>query len=358
MTTPVTPLSTVGTCKIDLDSLINRIIILYGETETGKSTIIKHILKVLEGFVQQGFVISPMDRANNGFRGMFPLGLIYYDVTEESMMMHWERQKAMVLFWREVNKIKTLLLLVRRVDKSTYRVIKSNYKKMKNKLNDYKKQYPENVNELQEMTDDHEQLIIFALKQVIMTHYSDLYNEELTPDEANSLEYLNFNPRAVWIFDDCTDIFNTILTSKKSSFLVNMMTMARHNQVTVIIGLHHDKCLAPEYRKAAHLAVFTTQESALAYFTRESNSFSRDLQKKIIGSFREIFSVQHQVAIWKRKDRKLYKFKAKKYPPFEFCSSSIFEFFKPIEIDSNSSCNNEFSQKLRIKPKMIRDKLK
>jgi hypothetical protein len=342
--------------QLNRDDLLNRIIILYGETETGKSTILKDALKKLVGFIHHGFVVSPMDRANSGFKGLFPIGLIFYDVTEESMMEQWNRQQAMVLFWRKVNNIKILLQLTRLADKHAYKKIKANYDDMKKRLNKFKKANPEQDTEFKEMKMDYHELIMVMCKAIIINHYSELAETELTEDQANTLAYLTFNPRAVWIFDDCTDIFQSTLT-KKTTFMVNLTTMARHNQATVFIGVHDDKCLAPESRKAAHISIFTTATAMQAYFTRPSNSFSKTDQRTILAAMEEIFIVKHQVATWVRKERRMYKFKAERHAEFRFCSKCIFEFLKDFEIKGNEMINNEVYDRLRIKPKIVKDKL-
>ena len=64
--------------KIDDDYKIyfRRMTLIFGESNTGKTTIVKHILFLLKNYIPITFIVAPTNSSNNAFTNLVPSKLI------------------------------------------------------------------------------------------------------------------------------------------------------------------------------------------------------------------------------------------------------------------------------------------
>jgi Cdc6-like AAA superfamily ATPase len=77
-----------------IDYFLNRSIIVYGPTNSGKSVIITHILKQLREKIPNVIVICPTNNMNHVYTGLVPDQLIHSEVTPELIKNIVKKQEA------------------------------------------------------------------------------------------------------------------------------------------------------------------------------------------------------------------------------------------------------------------------
>ena len=90
----------------DYSYFLNKSIILYGSSGSGKSMIMRDILYILKDHIPNILVIAPTNHLNGSFDGIIPPQLIFPDVTEELIQNIFKRQKTVVIILNQnINKI-------------------------------------------------------------------------------------------------------------------------------------------------------------------------------------------------------------------------------------------------------------
>jgi RecA/RadA recombinase len=240
--------------------VLDRTTVLYGETGSGKSTVIVDILYLLQSYVEQVIVISPTDRQNHTYdSGLVPTPCIHYTITSQLLDDIWARQNALVSVYSRANNSSTLQSLFNRiVDNRVSRAIISDINR---KLEDGRKEInaaESNTktasSKIKDMEREYGKFTNLIYKQSINENRGYLQKLNLSKDEAFSLVYLNLNPRLVLIFDDCTEQLRRFKTHPVIQML---FYQGRWSYITAIIACHTDKALDPELKKNAYINIFT-----------------------------------------------------------------------------------------------------
>ena len=92
----------------DYTYFLNKSIILYGSSGSGKSMIMRDILYILKDHIPNILVIAPTNHLNNSFDDIIPPQLIFPDVTEELIQNIFKRQKTVVKLYNMVNDYQRL----------------------------------------------------------------------------------------------------------------------------------------------------------------------------------------------------------------------------------------------------------
>ena len=83
----------------------NKIILLYGETGSGKSTILMEILYLLKDRISIPIVFSPTNFADNEFDKMIPPECIYHDVDIKKLEDIWVIQEERTIKYKIANDL-------------------------------------------------------------------------------------------------------------------------------------------------------------------------------------------------------------------------------------------------------------
>jgi len=337
--------------ELNYTKFLDKTTILYGETNTGKSTIIVDILYQLRSHVDQIMVISPSDRSNHTYdRGIVPLPCIHYTITPKLLEDIWERQSALTAIHAKANKPE---------------IIKSLFKKIPNnggtrdilaRLHHKRKMISRELSDrgagskIAEINKNYNAMVMLLYKQSINKHKSrlDIGDDKLSPDETFTLKFLNLNPRLVLIFDDCTDM---IRRYSKHPIIQRLFYQGRHAQITALIACHTDKALDAELRKNAFVSIFTEECSAHAYFTRPSNDLDKDAKIRAASACKCSFTplAEYQKLAWIREEKKFYRYTASKRDGFKFGCRIIWEYCKSIQaragtLDPTNKFIHDFAQ--------------
>lgn len=332
------------------DFFLDRTTIVYGESGTGKSTIIVHMLKIMKKYAQQVVVFSPTDPQNHAYScGIVPLPLIHYEVTLEKLDTLWERQSAMAAVYAKANDKGIIESLYRRVPNQRVEVFvqRANAKKAE-AIEKIREQFMDEgtvAKKTEEINAKFGEMLTIVYKKAIYEQRDRLRSTHLSEAEKFTIDYLGFNPRIVVIFDDCSAALDE-KKIRKSEILKKMFYQNRWVFMTIIIAAHSDKTLNPDIRKNCYLAIFTSKRCAIPFFETRTNSFDTDTIHKAKEAIKCIDEPKrgHRRLAYVRDENKFYVITAQKFPPFEFCPGIVLRYCDQIKSDGTMSIDksNQF----------------
>ncbi len=267
---------------------LNKSIILYGSSGSGKSMIMRDILYILKDHIPNVLVIAPTNHLNKSFDDIIPSQLIFPDVTEELIQNIFKRQKAVVKLYNMVNDLNKLEHIYNKIAQiqdnqikykliNSYSIIKSKYEKNKD-LHIVEKKI-----KLKELEELHKKSLMEFYKKVINRYRNQIINNkniQLKFDETefNIIKCININPNFLLILDDCA--YNANIWSKYIEIKEIFMN-GRHHKITFMISFQDDKLLDSGLRKNAFINIFTTEIVCNAYFQRSANNFTKQEKNKL-----------------------------------------------------------------------------
>ena len=327
---------------------IDRTIVVYGPSKTGKTVITKHIMSEVKGHIEQVIVIAPSEPSNQSYVGIVDDPFIHYrlylqdpanpkkDIGVKGGLRFldavWQRQEMAVAMYNRANNSEVLSLLFGRLSVAEraegLRLIKSINDKREGVIEKVRKQY-DNPNtrdpKIKSTNDKFKKMLALIYKKYITPNYAALWaRDDLSEDEQYSLYYLNFNPRMLLIFDDCAaqlkPYFNT--ETFRKIFYQN-----RHVFITAIVCCQDDTDLPANLRKNAFISFFTEPVVCLSNFERTSNKFPKPTKAYVNEIIADVFSGHRKLAYIREDDRRQHFYHVQfPYPkPFRFGSEAAHE---------------------------------
>lgn len=293
--------------RLTVDMLLNRSIVVYGASKSGKTVMIKHCLDLLRGHAKQGFVVSPTEPANKSYSNYFPKPLIHYVLkarnpkkpaewlegdkgAEQWLKEMWQRQMMMVQTYEAANRIEVLRTIASRLSKEDRtaidRKLRPIHEKFKMAVASIRKKYRNNPGESKEKCAEAEEMVQEVERKLYKTfflnHYAYLWsNGGLSDEERTSLMYIHFDPHTVLILDDCGADLKPLMNR---AIFKNLFYRNRHAKLTVIHAYQDCTDLTPALRKNAFVSIFCDRASAQSFIDQKSNQFSKDVKKRV-GSY-------------------------------------------------------------------------
>ena len=282
--------------KIDPQKVLCKSVIIYGKTNSGKSTMIEYILSKILDYTSSIFVISPTEPANNAYGQFLPKSLIHYDLEPDAngltfvdKFFDWQEARANI--YRRISKINTLEKLYNRYPSSE---INSIIDKANTSI------------KLGKNIEQSEELKIKLYKRYILQNKKKLEAiKGLTEDEKYALEYININPYSILIFDDCAAEFKSQF---KKPIFRKLFYQGRKSFITFIISCQSNTDLESNLRKNVGINIYTQGEVARSNFNLPSNGMSKAEIKKVNTIIPEVFKEQYRklVHITDDKEGKYY----------------------------------------------------
>lgn len=320
---------------------LNKSAILFGATDSGKSTILIEILYLLKEHVPNIFVFCPTADDNKTFKNIVPSPLIFNTIDIQKLEEIYQRQKAATKIYNTVNELDALHNLFYKVATekninyiSTIRQNTANIIK--------KKQQDMTLNSLLKKT------AIEKIKKICNTFLITVYKNAIrnskkihtvaiTKQERYIIKYLDFNPNCIIVFDDCgaeLSTFQKEITYKK------IMYQGRHNFINIILTLQDDAGLDTGVKKNAFVNIFTTAQCAMAYFDKKSSSFTKkekDMASLVIS---DVFANKsYKKFVYLRNDPEPFRFTiANIYDNFRFGSKKLWKLCDKVS-DNTTQCD-------------------
>tara|TARA_B110000908_G_scaffold113440_1_gene133080 strand:+ start:5799 stop:6890 length:1092 start_codon:yes stop_codon:yes gene_type:complete len=310
--------------SMNASKLLDKTIVIYGKSNSGKTVIVKNILKALQDYIPVPIVISPTEPSNRSYEKFIDKTLIHYGLTvekgEEGLLEKiWEWQSMRASIYNKSNRSDVIRSLYNRVktdeDDKKIRQIET---KKKEKITTTALAKHEEVGKI------FDEFIVKFLKKCICNrkHLLDKYKATLNEDELYSLMYIDLNPRIILIFDDCAadlrQYFNKPIFRR-------IFYQSRHSYITSIFCNQDDTDLPANLRQNVAINIFTQPAIAKGNFERGSNRYSKEMITRANNLYQEVF-VGHRKLIFidnDPNDNCFYHMTAKIIEPFKFGSSSL-----------------------------------
>jgi len=365
--------NSVPELKVSPSLFIDKTIAIYGPSKTGKTVIIKHIMKMVDTFIEQVLVIAPSEPSNRSYEGFVESPFIHYrlyladpknpkkdDGSKGALRFLesvWKRQEMMAAIYTRANNISVLLGLFDKLPKDTrykamHYIDRINNKK-RHSIEDIKKQYMKEPGKrdekIKEINEKFKKMLVLLYKKYIRPHYDELYRQKhLTEDEKYSLFYLNFNPRLLLIFDDCSAQLKPFFNKEIFRML---FYQNRHSFITLIISCQDDTDLPTNLRKNSFISFFTEPIVCISNFERSSNQFSKPM-RAFINEMVPVLFKGHRKLAYIREDDTHQQFYHLQFPfpkKFRFGSNALSELCSLVKNDGVSmDKDNPFYNRFKI----------
>jgi hypothetical protein len=267
----------------DYFTYLDRSIFIYGPSKTGKTVTVKHILNRLKLHIPYVLLVCPSELSNNNYAGIVKRAAVHTDVTKKMLEDIWDRQVMSSQTFEKVNNIKVLENLYlkcshSRVDELLVR-LDEHFQRAKVKANKLKNDALIET-EIESIKKKYEDAQINVYRKQISNNIELLKNNKaLTADEKLTLEYIDFNPRLLLIFDDSAPILKKFAGTE---VFKNFLYQGRHAKTTLMVVNHSTHDLPPPLRTNAFISIFGSAEVAYGFFTKSAgNGFTNEQFKEI-----------------------------------------------------------------------------
>jgi energy-coupling factor transporter ATP-binding protein EcfA2 len=299
---------------------------LYGDSGTGKSTIIYHMFNMLRRYIPIFIVISPTAASNGDYDDRVPSILIFKEPTKELFRAIYNRQEAAAAFYRRANQLDVLERLYMKIrNPRTDNLIRTILTKKRIAVQKARQQIRGDKAkieaELNSIGETHDETLRNIYRIEIRKSKEFLKKQKLDAAQKYCLRYLDFNPNLGLVVDDCAA---QIKQWGKDETIGKIFFQGRHNFMTSIYTFQHDKLLDTTFRQNVFVSIFTSDKSARAYFGRSTNNFDKEEVKKAMAIIQKIFHKsgpkKHQKLVYMREAKQPYmKYTATIYPKFKVC---------------------------------------
>lgn len=320
--------------------------LIFGRNKSGKTTILNEIMYLCKDLIPICFVITQTNTSNENFTNIVPEDCIFSNLDDEWLTKIWKRQTDSAATYKLINNVDNLhglfdLLKTKEDEILKYKCL-SKFKKYSQIIqsSDFNFEKKKKMNE--NITKSKNKYLIKLYKNVIRQRSHLLENTNLTDIQKLILRFLDFNPNIMLIFDDCASKFKKWYKSKRNDIIKQLFYEGRHSHITTIITSQDDKEIDSELRKNALVTIFTTEEAAIANFTRPSNCFSKITIEMAQIYTKEIFkicNIQHAKLMYLREyDDSPFRYTiANIYPPFQIGCKPLWEYCKVIKKSNKKS---------------------
>lgn len=340
---------------IGASMFIDRTIAIYGPSKTGKTVITKHIMKAVNGHIEQIIVIAPSEASNRSYEGFVDPPFIHYrlyladpanpkkdDGAKGGLRFLeavWKRQEMMAAIYTRANNAEVLAQLYSRLSK-TIRTEGFNYIESINikrgRVNErISKQFAtepgRREEKIKEVNEKFKKMLVLLYKKYIAPQYEEIWSkDDLSEDERYSLTYLNFNPRLLLIFDDCAAQLKPYFS--KDIFRL-LFYQNRHSFITVVLCCQDDTDLPTNLRKNAFLSFFTEPIVCASNFERSSNKFPKPTKQYVEEIIGDVFKGHRKLAYIREDDQRQHFYHVQfPFPkPFRFGSAASHELCETVQ---------------------------
>lgn len=341
--------------KLDfkVDSFINKLTLIFGPSQTGKTVFIKALMKLLQNDIDLGIVVSETEPSNRSYDGFIPSCMIHTQlkfvdgpssISSKKSVEHkenflntiWEWQSERVKFYNVANNLENLIPLAKRIDKDKF---KSSYKQiLKLREKTFKKIRKENdevsaSEKIEKLNKQYDELIRGICKNIVRKNIKYINVEKLKEKEKVCVNYVDFNPKILIIFDDCAAELKNI---QKTDIFRKYFYQGRHNKITTVICCQDDTDIDANLRKNAFNTIFTEPKVTRSYFERAANNFSKGDKSSANKAIDTIFSTEYRLFVYIRDSRNpYYHLKVEKVKKFRFGNVDLWNYCDSIKRDEN-----------------------
>jgi len=276
------------------ENFIDKMMFLYGSSGSGKTSIIKQILSIIDPLIHFGMIITKT-KIENEYRNIIP-SCLTFDYNNDDININIERinsfvevQKKRTAIYEATFNLRNLTLVFRKLTKYIKLLEPEWYHKYIIKLADWiekKKeiereciglaeyQVKEKLQEITKKNVDALRYIIYHLKPALLER--DDFNQKklFTQEEEMLFNCIDINPHGLLIMEDCASAFKEFNKAKKNphrSILKDLLFNGRHYHITFIAVTQADTCIDTDLRQNIHINIFATLRDAGTYSNKRTN---------------------------------------------------------------------------------------
>lgn len=284
--------STMRYCQLTPAILKGRSTFLYGDTGSGKSTMLDHMLHILKDDLTNCYVLSGSETSNGFFTGKVPsLSIKNSIVNNTAKTLEWLKrtmthQKEITEMCKKANDIKNLestFDLCAVGDAAKYKTRQENIMRFTDRiLGEIEVEHMHDAAKRKELKNKTKLESETALRKLYMAlialKLKDLKTSGIKLDlnQTVVVEYLFVNPHIGLVIDDCADRFKSWFKMDQEVFK-ELVYRARHYSMTVLITTQGDKEFNSELRINAYNSIFTSENLAYLNFTRAANGYDANM---------------------------------------------------------------------------------
>lgn len=298
----------------DYKYFLNKSIILYGPTGSGKTTLIDEILFNLKDKIGRVAAFIK-DDPDGDFKRRIPEIFINDKITTGRLQSIYAEQQKIKIIYDAVNSNLNYLFdkLGTRSElaKSKIQKIRGLYESKKFALEQISNESERKpmLQTLKEITDSR---IKDIKKQAIADNIRYIRDrQDLTQQQKRLADMVLINPFLLIVIDDFAPFFRN-LKKEDPIMASNMFFTWRHDYITILISFQHSKNLDNEFRANAHISAFTEREMLDYFFSSKSSGFNKEKRKKVEQIGERIFDAEGKAL-----HRKLFYFRGKE-PEFKY----------------------------------------
>jgi hypothetical protein len=267
-------------CKTYLDGVT----LVYGRRGSGKSTVVKEIMYLCRDAIPIIYVISQSSVTNDDYTGVVPPSFILSNITPEWLERLLSQQKGRALLYKNANNPENLKRVFNRVrtDRQLayeqYVIAESEKSIIKIEQSHVLDQAEKN-NKIKAIRDKAKEMLRDLYKNTIRSQRHHLSKiPDLTSEELCCVNFVDYLPHMLLIFDDCAANFKK--WAKSAPSIKEIFYNGRHYKITLIITAQDDKEIDPELRKNAIVSIFTAAQLASGNFGKAANGYPKHERKR------------------------------------------------------------------------------
>ena len=333
-------------------NFIDRTTLIFGGSNTGKTTLVEEILYMVKEFIPNYIVIVP-ENSSETYKRKFPPQCIKEDLTKELFAKIWKRQEWAQQIYKVANDPSVLRSLFEKINNYKARKI---IEELERRANIQKQHiefhkgldYGQKKMQMCNIDTQKNKQIIQIYKTTIRVFRYKINENNLNNRELTAFKFLDFNPRLMLIVDDCTDKMERWMKMYKKTednVFQNVFFRGRHNAISMIIIAHNDKVLDTTIRNGATITMFSEYKAVMNYIGRKGNSLSKEENNQLLRIASKIYSPlkngadNHQKLVYVRSDN-AFPFQytiADIYPDFRIGCSALYKFINKVKKEDDRS---------------------
>ena len=267
---------------VETPYFLNKLTMIYGQSFSGKSVLIKDILSSLRGDIPIGICCNPTNTQNGDYNGIFPEECIYDDVTKTLLQRMFQRQQNVIAMYDLVRDPEQLSCLYKKISdnesRSKLERLNGIYQKG---IRDVKNSYEKNeINgALEDLKIKYNKKLVNIMRGAIAANIDSINMKSLTDVQKAMLSNFMINPRLLILIDDCA---SSIREWSQYEETKKLFYQGRHMQVTTIITMQAISVIPPSLRNNAHISIFTTGKAVNNFYAKATSGASPEERKQIM----------------------------------------------------------------------------
>lgn len=333
----------------DMKKLQDKSTIFYGPSGSGKTMLIYDLMFRGRHMFPRVIVFAPTNREKRDYEGFVPKELIYEEFGIEDIRNIYEYQRAAAKAYNTANDIKILHKLFLRIATPPQKThLKTLSDKKETALRDIRANFRD-ISEQRSRSDGVEKMyeskvVEFYKNHIIKPNKNHLERMNLTEEEKVALNYMNFNPRILVVFDDAmTEIKKLMAEGKKvqDNIIQDFFFKGRWAYITHFYAFQDDNRLDTDIKKNSFYSVFTSRQVASAFFSRASSNFGKQDKGRAEAVINKVFNYDEDDArnkfrklVFSRMEDSQFQYAiADLHGDFQMCSNQVREYCKKVQKD-------------------------